>query len=50
MLVRWADRTSSAVEVRDPKNHWIVNLMNTEENGNVEKGFLIVKYLSEVCG
>jgi len=32
MDVRWPDRTSTVVEVGDPKNNWIINVGNAEES------------------
>jgi F-box-like len=32
MLVRWDDRKHSVIEVRDPKNSWIINVKKAEEN------------------
>ena len=32
MDVRWTDHTSSVVEVRDPKNHWIIDVGNAQQN------------------
>ena len=33
MVVGWSDRTSSVIEVRDPKNQWKVNAGNEAERG-----------------
>jgi hypothetical protein len=56
MAVCWADRASSVIEVRDPKNHWIINVKNAEENDYIHRqislgsGRLVEYTRSENCG